>query len=342
MPRCVGRVALSRVCAQENETEKLQDTDSVPGTPLWMAPEVLMGKPFDASSDVYSFGIVLWEMLTKEEVYPEFTSFGAFKRAICYKHHRPTIPPNTEVPFFFFCVRVLAVRFQASLAALMERCWHREAGQRPTFQEIIKQLELIMVDVAVSDPVGNEFWKAQLPGRERVAWERFREALLAFHGVVGGAEAISPDLADQLLFLQHLVAERKANAPKDSLPDVVGLEAFGRLLQWFGPMTRKTEWICPVREAMRQQWFFGDVDSKEAEKALSGRKKGTFLVRMSASHPGQFTISKVASKGINHQRFSYEPGKGFTLKTTKGTGKAKKPHVIKVVKCVVCLKPVSR
>jgi serine/threonine protein kinase len=44
-----------------------------------MAPEVLMGKPFDASSDVYSFGVVLWEMLTKEEVYPEFTSFGAFK-----------------------------------------------------------------------------------------------------------------------------------------------------------------------------------------------------------------------------------------------------------------------
>jgi serine/threonine protein kinase len=58
---------------KENETEKLQDTDSVPGTPLWMAPEVLMGKPFDASSDVYSFGICLWEMLTTEEVYPEFT-----------------------------------------------------------------------------------------------------------------------------------------------------------------------------------------------------------------------------------------------------------------------------
>ncbi len=118
---------------KENETEKLQDTDSVPGTPLWMAPEVLMGKPFDASSDVYSFGIVLWEMLTKEEVYPEFTSFGAFKRAICYKHHRPTIPANTE----------------PSLAALMEACWHREAAQRPSFQQIIKSLELIMVDVAV-------------------------------------------------------------------------------------------------------------------------------------------------------------------------------------------------
>jgi hypothetical protein len=179
---------------KENETEKLQDTDSVPGTPLWMAPEVLMGKPFDASSDVYSFGIVLWEMLTKEEVtklcccgfvlltvlqvYPEFTSFGAFKRAICYKHHRPTIPAGTE----------------ASLAALLEACWHREASQRPPFQEIIKSLELIMVDVVVRglneerkvspgllnglpDAVGKEFWKSQLPGKERVSWDRFRDAL---------------------------------------------------------------------------------------------------------------------------------------------------------------------
>jgi len=273
-----------------------------------------MGKPFDASSDVYSFGIVLWEMLTKEEVYPEFTSFGAFKRAICYKHHRPTIPPQTE----------------PSLAALMERCWHREASQRPSFQEIIKQLELIMVDVAVADAIGKEFWKNHLPGKERVSWDKFRDALLMFHQLPV-ADALPPDFVDQLLFLQHLLAERKPNAPKDSLPDNVGLEAFGRLLQWFGPMGRKADWIATVRDSMRQAWFFGDVDSKEAEKALSGRKKGTFLVRMSASHPGQFTISKVASKGINHQRFSVEPGKGFTLKTTKGTGKAKKPHIIKAV-----------
>ena len=49
---------------------------------------------------------------------------------------------------------------------------------------------------------------------------------------------------------------------------------------------------------------------------------------MSGSHPGQFTISKVASKGINHQRFSYDAASGYTLKTTKGTGKAKKASTI--------------
>merc|ERR1711991_558949 len=50
---------------------------------------------------------------------------------------------------------------------------------------------------------------------------------------------------------------------------------------------------------------------------------------MSASHAGQFTISKCTSKGINHERFTYKPStKTFTLKTTKGAGKSKKQHII--------------
>lgn len=61
----------------------------------------------------------------------------------------------------------------------------------------------------------------------------------------------------------------------------------------FGVCLSKSVVAQVVRDTMAHAYFFGDVDSKEAEKALSGRKKGTFLVRMSASHPGQFTISKV-------------------------------------------------
>ena len=37
------------------------------GTPGWMAPEVLRGDKFDECSDLYSFGVVLWEMLTLEQ-----------------------------------------------------------------------------------------------------------------------------------------------------------------------------------------------------------------------------------------------------------------------------------
>lgn len=49
------------------------------------------------------------------------------------------------------------------------------------------------------------------------------------------------------------------------------------------------DWLRALRETVLADWFFGDCDSSAAEKALSKRPKGTFLVRMSASHPGQFT-----------------------------------------------------
>lgn len=34
------------------------------GTPMWMAPEVLMNESFSFKADVYSFGVVVWEVLT--------------------------------------------------------------------------------------------------------------------------------------------------------------------------------------------------------------------------------------------------------------------------------------
>lgn len=36
------------------------------GTPRWTAPEVLDSRPYTEKADVYSFGIVLWEMLMGE------------------------------------------------------------------------------------------------------------------------------------------------------------------------------------------------------------------------------------------------------------------------------------
>jgi serine/threonine protein kinase len=37
------------------------------GTPLYMAPEILFGRKFNEKCDVYSFGIILWQMLTRKD-----------------------------------------------------------------------------------------------------------------------------------------------------------------------------------------------------------------------------------------------------------------------------------
>lgn len=40
------------------------------GTPQWMAPEMMARKPYTQAVDVYSYGVVLWEILTEEQVRP--------------------------------------------------------------------------------------------------------------------------------------------------------------------------------------------------------------------------------------------------------------------------------
>ncbi len=45
-------------------------------TPLWMAPEVLLNKEYDESADLYSFGIVLWELLTGEDPFPNIDTYS--------------------------------------------------------------------------------------------------------------------------------------------------------------------------------------------------------------------------------------------------------------------------
>lgn len=50
---------------------KLARSQSIVGTPYWMAPEVLNGKPYNESADVFSYGIVLCEVITRLSADPD-------------------------------------------------------------------------------------------------------------------------------------------------------------------------------------------------------------------------------------------------------------------------------
>jgi serine/threonine protein kinase len=48
-----------------------------------MAPEVLMGRPLSEKADVYSFGIVLWELFTYKEPFDTHDNYERFVEAVC-------------------------------------------------------------------------------------------------------------------------------------------------------------------------------------------------------------------------------------------------------------------
>uniref|UniRef100_A0A7N0T0N7 non-specific serine/threonine protein kinase n=1 Tax=Kalanchoe fedtschenkoi TaxID=63787 RepID=A0A7N0T0N7_KALFE len=100
------------------------------GTYRWMAPEVIEHRPYDHKADIFSFGIVLWELLTGKLPYEYLTPLQAAV-GVVQKGLRPTIPKNTH----------------PKLAELLERCWQQEPEMRPDFPEIIEILQQIAKEV---------------------------------------------------------------------------------------------------------------------------------------------------------------------------------------------------
>ncbi|CAN7033361.1 unnamed protein product [Brassica rapa subsp. trilocularis] len=100
------------------------------GTYRWMAPEVIEHKPYDHRADVFSYAIVLWELLTGELPYSYLTPLQAAV-GVVQKGLRPKIPKQTH----------------PKLTELLEKCWQQDPAQRPDFAEIKEMVTQLLHEV---------------------------------------------------------------------------------------------------------------------------------------------------------------------------------------------------
>ncbi|KAA8499808.1 Serine/threonine-protein kinase STY46 [Porphyridium purpureum] len=96
------------------------------GTFQYMAPEVLSSKPYSEKADVFSYGILLWEICARQLPY-----FGMqpmqVGMAVVNQHLRPTISPQIPRPF----------------TEIMKRCWHQDQLRRPDLEDVHHALSML-------------------------------------------------------------------------------------------------------------------------------------------------------------------------------------------------------
>ena len=97
------------------------------GNLFYLAPEVYTGEHYSQSADIYSFGILMWELVSRESphggVNPQRVAFLAATQNL-----RPPFSDN----------RVTSEPFRA----LNRRCWHADPQERPSFRDVALQLQI--------------------------------------------------------------------------------------------------------------------------------------------------------------------------------------------------------
>ncbi|XP_036775140.2 mitogen-activated protein kinase kinase kinase 21 [Manis pentadactyla] len=99
---------------------------SAAGTYAWMAPEVIKSSLFSKGSDIWSYGVLLWELLTGEVPYRGIDGLAVAYGVAVNKLTLP-IPSTCPEPF----------------AKLMKECWQQDPHIRPSFSLILEQLTAI-------------------------------------------------------------------------------------------------------------------------------------------------------------------------------------------------------
>jgi serine/threonine protein kinase len=116
---------LARMRVADHKTS----TGIVLGTPRYMSPEQITGQPVDHRSDIFSLGIVVWEVLTGKRLFSG-TEIQQVSHSITYDEHEPPTRINPELPAMldFVVARALkkdpAVRYQDAdeMAADLHTC----------------------------------------------------------------------------------------------------------------------------------------------------------------------------------------------------------------------------
>ena len=120
---------------EENNKPARPTKSNLTGTYAYRAPELLKGESPTTKADIYSYGICLWQMLTREQPYGNENQHVVIFRVVAYQL-RPELNDK--------------ITGDEQYANLIRQCWQAEARFRPAASEIVAKLQEIKAETEFS------------------------------------------------------------------------------------------------------------------------------------------------------------------------------------------------
>jgi|UPI00048F588D serine/threonine protein kinase len=111
-------------------------TMTICGTPSWVAPEIFRGEQYNETVDVYSFGIVLWELFCQKKPHKKYDA-QHIPYLVAEKQLRPQLPQHLP----------------PTLNGLIQECWDETPAKRPNFNRIVGELKKARLECSPESPV---------------------------------------------------------------------------------------------------------------------------------------------------------------------------------------------
>eukprot|EP01116_Phalansterium_solitarium_P020063 TRINITY_DN5810_c0_g2_i1.p1 TRINITY_DN5810_c0_g2~~TRINITY_DN5810_c0_g2_i1.p1 ORF type:complete len:536 (+),score=149.07 TRINITY_DN5810_c0_g2_i1:84-1691(+) len=293
----------------------LRDTGRRKGSALYSAPEILQSQRFTEKCDVYSFGLVLWEVLLDEKAYSHYDRmtgnpndiFKAFLTAVCHRHERPDLTPVRKK--------------SEKLADLINACWAPSPQERPSFPEVIQEMCRIILALAVPSREGQSVWatyfcngRSGQDGSLMLDEIKMSVPLETLLDVIYTAADSPHEPSDAELKSMEKLLKHFAREDLPSGEAAVQLTQFGAFCHSVGRLT--PDIFHRVHLLTQNRGFFGQLATTEVASKLALFGPGSYLLRFS-SNPGSITLSCApagqppgASIQIEHRRIDFDFASG--------------------------------
>jgi serine/threonine protein kinase len=99
----------------------------------YMAPEVVLYKPYGTPVDIYSFALTFWETMAMKQLF-EFMSVSKLTTYVLHKEKRPAIPRS----------------WPKEIGEILKGAWATNPADRPTAKEFCSFIETMLLDPTYS------------------------------------------------------------------------------------------------------------------------------------------------------------------------------------------------